>query len=135
MNPSYATRLHPRHTSLAVCTGSRSNRSYGRYVSIRAGNTTSIQAHLSGFARGAGLVNAGELIGYVGSTGNSTGPHLHQEFREGGRVIDPRRVLKFDSGGWLPRGLSLTYNGTGTRSASVRRRRRTRSWPSCGLPP
>ncbi len=88
------------------------NRSYGRYVSLRAGNMTSIQAHLSGFAGSPGFKRAGQLVGYVGSTGNSTGNHLHQEFRDRGRVINPRNVLKFDSGGWLPRGLNLTYNGT-----------------------
>jgi len=38
-------------------------------------------------------VHKGDVIGYVGSTGNSTGPHLHYEIRVGGQAIDPARFL------------------------------------------
>lgn len=89
------------------------NRSYGNYANITAGGLRSIQAHLSGFARGPGHVRAGELVGYVGSTGNSTGPHLHQEFRRNGRVVSPSNYLKYDRGGYLQPGMNLAYNGTG----------------------
>ncbi len=74
------------------------NRSYGRYANLVAGAMRFIGAHLSGFARGAGLVRAGETLGYVGSTGNSTGPHLHAEFRRGGVVVNPRTILQYAKG-------------------------------------
>ena len=89
------------------------NRSYGNYELIRgAGGVEFIAAHLSS-AIANGPVAAGQLIGFSGSTGNSTGPHLHAEFRQNGAVVDPRRFLSFDSGGWLPVGPSLTVNNTG----------------------
>jgi murein DD-endopeptidase MepM/ murein hydrolase activator NlpD len=82
------------------------NRSYGRHVNIYgAGGLRSIQAHLSAFSRGAGIVRAGQMVGRVGSSGNSTGPHLHQEFRRNGAVINPRSILKFDKGGILDPGM------------------------------
>lgn len=66
---------------------------YGIVVEISHGaSTTTRYAHLSkvekGLKRGA-RVDAGETIGRVGSTGNSTGPHLHYEVRVNGRAIDP----------------------------------------------
>jgi len=93
----------------------KGNRSYGKYASIQgAGGVRSIQAHLSAFAGKTGrVVSPGELVGLSGSTGNSTGPHLHQEFRVNGSVVDPRRFLTFDSGGYLMPGLTMAYNGTG----------------------
>ena len=49
-------------------------------------------AHMSAFADGVKQgdnVTAGELIGYIGTTGRSTGPHLHFEFYENGVAEDP----------------------------------------------
>ena len=56
------------------------------------GGTETRYAHLSAFAEGikAGKnVGAGELIGYIGTTGRSTGPHLHFELYEAGEAVDP----------------------------------------------
>ncbi|MEO0070104.1 MAG: M23 family metallopeptidase, partial [candidate division WOR-3 bacterium] len=69
---------------------------YGRLISIghRDGYETRY-GHLSGFARGikAGMpVTQGQIIGYVGSTGLSTGPHLHYEVRKYGSPVNPLRL-------------------------------------------
>jgi murein DD-endopeptidase MepM/ murein hydrolase activator NlpD len=65
--------------------------SYGLYISVEHG--ASIQTrygHLSRLAVAAGQsVKKGDLIGYVGSTGRSTGPHLHYEVRIAGTAVNP----------------------------------------------
>jgi hypothetical protein len=76
------------------------NRSYGKYANLVAGSMRFIGAHLSSFTRKNGMVKKGDIIGRVGSTGNSTGPHLHAEFRNAGRVLNPRNLLKFARGGF-----------------------------------
>ena len=59
------------------------NGGYGNYVVIKHGNgTQTLYAHMSSNAAATGqFVSQGEIIGYVGSTGKSTGPHLHFEVR------------------------------------------------------
>jgi len=91
------------------------NRSYGNYVDLRAGNMRFIGAHLSAFGSG-GMVAAGQTIGYVGTTGNSSGNHLHARFDIGGNTVDPRSVLRYDSGGDLKHG-SLGMNTSGKTEA------------------
>lgn len=68
---------------------------YGLQVVLDHGDGTgSRYAHLSALHVAAGqTVTAGEVVGAVGSTGRSTGPHLHLELLAGGRPVDP--------GGWL----------------------------------
>lgn len=63
----------------------------GNTVKIDVGNGTVIwNCHLNSVAVYEGqYVNAGEIVGYVGSTGNSTGPHLHFEVQQGGTSVDP----------------------------------------------
>jgi murein DD-endopeptidase MepM/ murein hydrolase activator NlpD len=65
--------------------------SYGLYVAIEHGSDLETRyAHMSRLAVAAGQhVRKGEIIGYVGSTGRSTGPHLHYEVRVGGQAVNP----------------------------------------------
>ena len=74
---------------------------YGKYVRIRHNNTyKTAYAHLKSYAKGvrAGKrVRQGQIIGYVGSTGRSTGPHLHYEIHRNGKQINPLR-LKLPTG-------------------------------------
>ncbi len=68
---------------------------YGNTVIIGHGNGQStLYAHQSKIAVANGdVVQRGDLIGYVGSTGNSTGPHLHFEIRIDGTAVNPRGYL------------------------------------------
>jgi len=68
------------------------NTSYGKYVRINhGGGYTTYYAHLSGFNVSVGqTVGYGKVIGWVGSTGGSTGPHLHYEQRLNGSDIQVR---------------------------------------------
>lgn len=65
--------------------------SYGNYVQIEHGGELQTRyAHLKSYTVRAGdMVHKGDLIGYVGSTGRSTGPHLHYEVRVSGEAVDP----------------------------------------------
>ncbi len=67
------------------------NGSYGNFISIRHNGTyTTNYAHLSRYAVKSGQkVKQGNIIGYVGSTGFSTGPHLHYEMVKNGVKINP----------------------------------------------
>ncbi|MCG8445247.1 MAG: M23 family metallopeptidase [Hyphomicrobiales bacterium] len=77
---------------------------YGNYVRLRHANGyETAYAHMNGFASGIeeGVqVSQGQVIGYVGSTGLSTGPHLHYEVLVNGNYVDPLRIR-------LPRGRTL----------------------------
>src|SRR5262249_1619520 len=77
---------------------------YGKYIRTRHANGyETAYGHLSAFARSmeAGKrVHQGQIIGYVGSTGLSTGAHLHYEIMVNGRFVDPMRIK-------LPRGRVL----------------------------
>ncbi|MFH1429958.1 MAG: peptidoglycan DD-metalloendopeptidase family protein [Candidatus Uhrbacteria bacterium] len=72
------------------------NGGYGNYIDIRHNSTYSTQyAHLSAYAKGirAGAhVKQGQVIGYVGSTGFSTGPHLHYQIKKNGSLINPLKL-------------------------------------------
>jgi len=65
--------------------------SYGLYISVEHGASMQTRyAHLSRLAVASGdSVKKGDLIGYVGSTGRSTGPHLHYEVRVEGLAVNP----------------------------------------------
>lgn len=66
---------------------------YGNTVVLQHGNTyTTLYGHMQGFAKGVktgGTVKQGQVIGYIGTTGLSTGPHLHYEFQVNGVHVDP----------------------------------------------
>ncbi|MEG2310987.1 MAG: peptidoglycan DD-metalloendopeptidase family protein [Clostridia bacterium] len=80
-----------------VTTATYSNYGYGNYIMINHGsngndgkNYISLYGHQSALAAKVGdIVQKGQVIGYVGSTGNSTGPHLHFEIRINGKISDP----------------------------------------------
>ena len=77
------------------------NGGYGKYIRIRHNNEyKTAYGHMSGFKKGLSKgvrVNQGEIIGYVGSTGRSTGPHLHYEIIFQNVQINPLN-LKLPSG-------------------------------------
>ena len=72
--------------------------SYGNLVKIRhADGYETRYAHMKAFRRGihrGKRVKKGQTIGYVGTTGRSTGPHLHFELRKHGRAVNPLRVVQ-----------------------------------------
>ncbi len=76
----------------------RANRygGYGNYILIRhSDGYKTAYAHLKNFARGirkGKYVKQDQVIGYVGTTGRSTGPHLHYEVHHNGKKINPRRL-------------------------------------------
>ena len=77
---------------------------YGKYVRLKHNNGyETAYGHMSAFAKGmepGKRVRQGQVIGFVGSTGMSTGAHVHYEILVNGRFVDPMRIK-------LPRGLSL----------------------------
>ena len=78
---------------------------YGKYVRIRHNSTyKTAYAHLSGFGKGiksGSRVKQGQIIGYVGSTGRSTGPHLHYEVLINNKRVNSQKLN-------LPSGKNLT---------------------------
>ncbi len=80
------------------------NGAYGNYIRIRHnGVYSTAYAHLSRYRRGVvkgSRVRQGQVIGYVGSTGRSTGPHLHYEILVDGRRVNPMSLE-------MPPGVSL----------------------------
>lgn len=93
--------------------GNGGYRSYGRYIVVANGLDRTLYAHLS--RRGVGVgsqVRAGQLIGYSGNTGNSTGPHLHFETYKNGQNVPPGifGIPGMKSGGFtLSDGLAMLH--------------------------
>ena len=76
-----------------VVAGAAPNGGYGNWIRIdHAGQLATVYGHLSAFAPGIGpgsVVTQGEVIGFVGSTGRSTGAHVHFEVLANGRAVNP----------------------------------------------
>ena len=89
----YTTEIHAAKAGTVIV--SQYSRSYGNYVVVShgSGNTT-LYAHMSSRKVSVGqYVNQGDVLGITGSTGNSTGPHLHFEITENGVRINPLKYL------------------------------------------
>jgi len=96
----YGTPVHAAdggivHNFTMYCSWGGGLCGYGHYVVIiHAGGFDSLYGHLSGYAVADGTqVNKDTVIGYEGSTGNSTGPHVHFEIDLGGTPVDPLAYL------------------------------------------
>jgi len=88
------------------------NGAYGIYIRIRHNNRYSTAyGHMKGLARSARRgkrVTQGQIIGYVGTTGRSTGPHLHYEILSNGRRTNPMKI-KMPSGRKLKGGALAAF--------------------------
>lgn len=68
---------------------------YGKHLKIQIGNVSVIYAHCNAlYVKQGDTVTQGQEIAEVGSTGNSTGPHLHFEIRISEKTIDPEKILQ-----------------------------------------
>ena len=89
----YTTEIHAAKAGTVIV--SQYSSSYGNYVVVShgSGNTT-LYAHMSSRKVSVGTyVNQGDVLGITGSTGNSTGPHLHSEISENGVRTNPLNYL------------------------------------------
>jgi murein DD-endopeptidase MepM/ murein hydrolase activator NlpD len=91
---AWGTPIHSAGAGTIVTAGRESG--YGNVIEVQHTSTyKTMYAHMSRFAQGIrdGVhVNQGQVIGYVGSTGRSTGPHLHYEVRINDRPVNPTAI-------------------------------------------
>ncbi len=101
--------------SVTLSTVSGPGSGYGTYVVINHGHgLTTLYAHLAGvFVYQGQLVTMGQAIGTQGSTGNSTGPHLHVEVRVNGTPVDPSRCFPLPPAAFLYRPVQSSGGGSG----------------------
>ena len=92
------TPIHAVEDGIVTCAEWKGN--YGYLVKIQhTGGFETYYAHCSRFACNVGdVVKKGDVIAYVGSTGNSTGPHCHLEIRYDGATIDPQTLASEANG-------------------------------------
>jgi murein DD-endopeptidase MepM/ murein hydrolase activator NlpD len=109
---AYGTPVRATADGIVARVG-REDGGYGNLIEVRHPNGIRTRyGHLSGFARGlrpGERVAQGETIGYVGSTGLSTGPHLHYEFLVNGRPTNPRGK-DMGAGTPVPRRLAAAFD-------------------------
>ena len=68
---------------------------YGKHIKVQIGEVSIIYAHCNAlYVKEGDMVTQGQEIAEVGSTGNSTGPHLHFEIRMSERTVDPQKILE-----------------------------------------
>ena len=105
---------------------------YGLYVQLEhGGNMETRYGHMSRIAVAEGqIVHKGDVIGYVGSTGRSTGPHLHYEVRVAGEAVNPLPYMQ------TPRERPACHQRPGRRTRRTRITSRPgfkeASWRGCG---
>jgi murein DD-endopeptidase MepM/ murein hydrolase activator NlpD len=108
----YGTPVRATADGIVTVVG-REEGGYGNLIELRHANGIRTRyGHLSAFARGLRVgrpVEQGETIGYVGSTGLSTGPHLHYEFLVNGRPTNPQRK-DMGAGAPVPKALRPAYD-------------------------
>jgi murein DD-endopeptidase MepM/ murein hydrolase activator NlpD len=97
ISSSYGDAVHAAADGLVVAVDTRPG--YGRVVVVDHGfGTSTWYGHLSGFSTQVGAqVKRGEVIGYVGTSGRSSGPHVHYEVRVYGAPVNPWRYLRGSS--------------------------------------
>ncbi len=96
---AYGSPVHVAADGVVIAVETRPG--YGHLVVVDHGyGTTTWYGHLSGFNAEIGeQVHRGDTIGYSGTSGRSTGPHVHYEIRLNGAPINPWRYLRFNSFG------------------------------------
>ena len=68
---------------------------YGKHLKVQIGEVSIIYAHCNSlYVKEGDMITQGQEIAEVGSTGNSTGPHLHFEIRISERTVDPQKILE-----------------------------------------
>jgi murein DD-endopeptidase MepM/ murein hydrolase activator NlpD len=99
ISASYGQSVHVAADGVVISSDSRTG--YGKLVVVDHGfGTTTWYGHLSGFNVQEGKqVRRGDVIGYAGTSGRSTGPHVHYEIRLNGAPVNPWRYLRFNSFG------------------------------------
>ncbi|WP_242447506.1 M23 family metallopeptidase [Aurantiacibacter aquimixticola] len=117
----HGSPIHATAAGRVTFVGNRSG--YGKTVEISHGSGMITRyAHMSAFRTRVGTeIAAGEVIGAIGSTGRSTGPHLHFEVRIDGRAVNPRPFLET-----APHVLEEARAGLGTHTPHTTNQERTR---------
>lgn len=85
-----------KSATTGIVTVAEENSEYGKFIKIENGDVMTVYAHCKKLKVKKGdKVEIGQPIALVGTTGNSTGPHLHFEIRLSGRYINPRYIINF----------------------------------------